>query len=361
MGKKIVFSPRPSILFEGHYTLSDVDDIKKQFPIWHFADVYDQQSAELFKITHPRLVGDTTYHSALQLYLAKRRSLPFGKQGNWIYFSWNGNLIHTVNEHEYFALRTNRNRNLITQNEQRPLYTSTIGIAGLSVGSNSAIALAYQGIAKHLKLAEFDTLETTNLNRLRASIVDVGEPKIAIAAREIYEIDPYSDLHLYPKGLHEANLSSFVEGTPKPRLIFELIDDFAMKIRIRLAARKARIPVVMTTNLGDSILIDIERYDQNPKQPLFHGLLGNLPETILKHPKKDVQTYAVTLVGKNNVPSRALQSIAQIGKTLIGRPQLSSTITVSAGFASYIARKIILNENLPSGRYRIAFSDIVQT
>ncbi len=357
MGKKITeINSKPLILFEGTYTDRDVRMLKSRYRVWHTHELYDQQSEEVFKITHPSLLNSSDYQKQCRQFIHRRNNLPFNKRGNWVYCPWNGNLIHSVNAKEYFLLRTNRNKNIITETEQQRLYSSCIGIIGLSVGGSLAVGMAYQGIGGQIKLAEFDRLETTNLNRLRAGLHHVGLPKITIAAQQIYEVDPYVHLHLFPTGLDENNVSSFVSASPKPRVVFEIIDDFAMKIKLRLAARASNVPVISMANLADSILIDVERYDSTPNLSLFNGVIGKLPETILQHPEEDKHKYAVALVGKHNVPAKALSSVALIGKTLVGRPQVSSTVTVSAGLGAYFARKIILNEHLPSGRYRIEFS-----
>lgn len=130
-----------------------------------------------------------------------------------------------------------------------------------------------------------------------------------------------------------------------------------MKIRIRLEARKNKTPVVMLTSLGDNLLIDIERYDLEPNLPLFNGLIGKTPEEILSKPVRleDKNRYAVQIVGKENVPQRAMESLKEIGKTLVGRPQLLSTITVGSGVAAYLAREIALGNNVQSGRKLISF------
>lgn len=341
---------KPLILYEGKSSLKDLDVIKKAKKIWRIVDIYEGQLSELFEITYPNLQTSPKYKVELAKFIKKRTKPTKKISGNWIYFPWNGCLIHTVNGREYFSLRTNRNRNLITREEQRKLYNFCIGVVGLSVGSSIAVSLAYQGIGKFMKLAECDDLETTNLNRVCAGVRNVGLPKIELTARQVYEIDPYSKLYLYHKGLQKNNLDEFINKKPKPKLIFEVIDDFEMKILLRLKARSAGVPIVMLANLGDRVLIDIERYDLDKKTPLFNGVIGDLPERILKKPKEDQNKYAVEIVGIENIPKRALQSVRQINKTLVGRPQLSSTVAIGGSLATYITRCIALGKDLPSGR-----------
>lgn len=344
----------PAILKEGRYNYKDFKKFNKGVKVWNTLNVLEGQLEELFEIRNPELVEKKEFKKKQQDFIKKRLGSNPDLAGNWIYFPWNGNLLHTVTEEEHFELRTNRNRNLIDETEQKKLYNSCIGVVGLSVGSGIAVGLSYQGIAKQLKLAEFDNLKTTNLNRMRASVLDIGKSKINLVSQQTYSINPYAELKLYSKGLTRIDLKDFIYGKPKARIIFEIVDDFEMKVRIRMMAKEARIPVVGPANLGDRILIDVERYDVDSDLELFNGRLGDLPQKMLKNPDEDKNVYAVKMVEPKNIPLKALESVKEIGKTLVGRPQLSSTVAISGALGVYIARSIILGTNkLHSGRYLI--------
>lgn len=352
---------KPIILSEKTHTLADVEAFRRVYPIWHEYDVYPAQLGELFEITNAELLFKEYFTVQREAFIQSR--LEAGKNklaGNWIYFPWSGRFVHALNEEEYFLVRTNRNRNLVTEEEQKQLFNFSVGLVGLSVGSNVATALAYSGIANTMKVAEFDTLETSNLNRIRARIDQVGMPKIALLAEQVYEVNPYADLHFFADGITKEALDSFVTNSPLPRLIFEIIDGFEMKIHLRHLARKHKIPVIMVTNLGDSVIIDVERYDLNPQTPLFNGRAGTVPEDILTNPDsttQDKHKYAVSLAGVQNIPPRAMASVEQIGKTLVGRPQLTTTVTIAAGFCGYITRRIALGDSV-AGSWLVKFDDI---
>src|SRR3989344_229037 len=347
---------QPAILGEG-YSSGEHDAFLKTLPdVYTACDIVKNQLTELYKVRHPELIYQSDFNEQRTRFVNRElaRMDPL-LRGDWVYFPWSRTLLHTLSQEETIELRTNRNRNLITNEESTLLSQKTLGIVGLSVGVHFASGFAYGAIGGHLKLADFDTIETTNLNRLRARLVDVGSPKITIVARNIYDIDPHASLFLFSDGLSEGNLGRFL-GTPKPDLIFEAIDDFHMKIRLRIEARKLRIPVVMLTSLGDNILVDIERFDLNTSLPLFHGLVGNVPEEILAGeitPEKEKE-FAVKLVGREHIPKRAIASVMEIGKTLVGRPQLASTVFINGGLSAYLARKILLGDRTLSGRFVIS-------
>ncbi len=366
MGKTLtsfhnISNDNPYILYQGHYRVNDLEKFRKDFHIWKVDDIYEAQLNELFEITHANLVSKKNYSSELQEFVKKKVSGQTQKiKGNWIYFPWSGRLVHALIEEDYNILRTNRNRNLITLSEQKRLLNFRVAIAGLSVGSNVATALAYGGIANAMKLSESDILETTNLNRIRARIDQIGTKKINITAQQIYEINPYAELVL-TSSLTKNTLKDFISKGPRPQIIFEIIDSFAMKIHLRNLAKKFKIPVVMVTNLGDSVLIDVERYDQKNNLKFFNGRAGSIPDAILRHPdlnSMDKHRYAVSLAGQKNIPQRAIESVHQIGHTLVGRPQLSSTVTIAAGLCSYITRKIALGEKLPSQSWILNLENI---
>lgn len=358
MGKKINIDSL-IILDEGKSSLQDLEKLQRGQRVWQVIDIYENQLKELFEINNPALKNNPSYKHKCEAFIKTRmENVENGLKGCWIYFPWNGNLIHMVNEKEYLKLRTNRNKNLIIEEEQMKLYECCVGIVGLSVGSGIAVGLAQQGISKYLKLAEFDLLETTNLNRIRAGVNKIGVDKLIIAKQQTFEVNPFTKTYDFPQGLKIDNLNNFINDDPKPAVIFEIIDDFEMKIRLRIKAREAGIPVIMFSNLGDGIIIDIERFDLDKDTPLFNGRLGELPERILTNPNMDRNKYAIAMAGIENVPEKALASIKEIGKTLIGRPQLSSTVAISSALAVYLTRLILLGDSLLNGRTYVKFKDI---
>ncbi len=334
------------ILREGRYGAKDIKELKKRFTP-KVVDIYSRQLRELFEVNFKKV---------------KTKKNP-EVSVDCIYYDRDNLLLHTLSERENDFLRTNRNKNLITTEEQKKLSGFTIAIAGLSVGGNIATTLIYNGFPKKIKLADFDILKTTNLNRIMAGLSKVGEKKIDVISRQLYEIDPWLKIVSFDKGLNEKNLKNFLTDKPKPKLIFEMIDNFRMKILIRKEARKYRVPVIMLTSLGDSCLIDIERYDTEPKTKIFNGKVDKKAiDRIMsgKITEADKKKYAVKIVGSENVPRRAAQSLKEIGKTLAGRPQLMSTVMVASGIAVFLARKIALGEQVLSGRTLFKFNDFIK-
>ena len=93
--------------------------------------------------------------------------------GIWIYYPWCQKLVHTLNEKEFIELRTSRNKYKITEEEREVLSLKTIGVIGLSVGQSVSLTLAMERGFGELRIADFDELELTNLNRLRSGIYNL--------------------------------------------------------------------------------------------------------------------------------------------------------------------------------------------
>src|SRR5690606_16723589 len=124
-------------------------------------------------------------------------------------YPWSGNLVHLLDEEEFIKVRTNRNIYKITQEETAILKDKKIGIIGLSVGQSVALTLAMERTCGELRLADYDEIELSNMNRIRVGVQDLGMSKVIIAARQIAELDPYIKVSCFTEGLNTHNIHSF--------------------------------------------------------------------------------------------------------------------------------------------------------
>lgn len=315
-------------------------------------DEYNSLLEELFRIENPSLRPDNV---AYYEQLSDFRQQHYGDQppdeaGKWFYYPWHDAVVHALPQELHNRVRTARNRDMITEAEQQRLRETTIGVAGLSVGSNVLAGLALMGQYERLKIADADELSLSNMNRLRSNLSQLGVPKTTLAARDIYEKDPEADVTVFSEGVNEQNLPDFLDGLD---IVFDEMDDVGMKTRLRLLARERHLPVIMMTDCGDSGILDIERYDLEPEQPLFHGRLSEKEIDFLLGSEPDQATWlrlAAKIIGLEHVPVRLLESFPNIGRTLAGAPQLGTAAMVSGGIGAYAARMIALGEPLKSGK-----------
>lgn len=268
---------------------------------------------------------------------------------SWAYYPWRRTVVGVLGPRAYRALRLDRNRHLITEEEQHRLNGLRIGIAGLSVGHVIAHTAAAQGLCGTVRLADFDDLELSNLNRVPATALDVGLNKAVVAARRIAELDPYIHLDVMTAGVTAESLSDFLEGID---IVIEECDSLDMKIMIREAARERRLPVLMATS--DRGLVDVERFDLEPGRPVLHGLLGQVDATFLTGlPSRDKLPYMLRHLDASRSSARLIASLVEVTNTLSTWPQLAAEVTLGAAAVAEAVRRIGLQQPLRSGQTRI--------
>lgn len=270
--------------------------------------------------------------------------------GNWVYYPWQNTLVRLLAAPEFIDLRTNRNRYKITRDEQAILSAKTVGIIGLSVGQAVAVTMAMERSVGRLKLADFDTLDLSNLNRLRAGVMDIGQAKTILVAREIAEIDPYLDVEVFPQGLTDETLPLFLDGPPALDLLIDECDGLDMKIQAREEARRRRIPVLMETS--DRGMVDMERFDLEPNRPLLHGLIGDLTADRMRGlSNEDKVPYILKMIGSTDVSLQGKVSMVEVGQSISTWPQLASSVSLGGGIAADFARRLLLGKITASGRF----------
>ena len=275
----------------------------------------------------------------------------------WAYYPWRLAVVRVLGPRTFRLLRLDRNRNLITADELDRLGRVRIGTVGLSVGHTIAYTLAAQGLCGELRLTDFDELELSNLNRVPASVFDLGVNKAVVCARRIAELDPYLPVKVETTGITPQTVGDFMDGLD---IVIEECDSLDAKVLIREVARTRRLPVLMATS--DRGLLDVERFDLEPSRPIMHGLLGDVDTVRLAGLSNEEKLpYALRMTDATRVSSRMAASLIEVGKTLSTWPQLSSEVAVNASAVAEAVRRIGLREHLPSGRVRIDSAAILDS
>lgn len=338
------------------FTLSSADHEQKvaqlieEGKIQVTIDDYEEQQLELFGITHPTKVYTPTFKDEFRaFYTQLAQGKPLYKDGNWVYFPWSSKLVHILTEDDFQRVRTARNKNLINEEEQEKFYNTTVGIGGLSIGSSVAFLLTLQGGAKHIKLADMDRLALSNTNRILMGVDNLGVLKVEMAARRMYEINPYMKIELYRDGLTLENIDDFFSGLD---VIVDELDNIAIKYLIREKAKQYKIPVLMGTDNGDNAVIDVERYDHDEPVTYFHGKMGDdlSYESLLKLDKFGIGKMATKCVGVENVTVKMQESLLQMGKTIVSWPQLGGAALINGTAIAYCVRKIANGQALTNSR-----------
>jgi molybdopterin/thiamine biosynthesis adenylyltransferase len=267
----------------------------------------------------------------------------------WAYYPWRRTVVGVLGPRAYRRVRLDRNRNLITSEEQDSFSSLRIGVIGLGVGHAIAHTLAVQGLCGKLRLADFDDLELTNLNRVPATLFDVGVNKAAAAARRIAELDPYLEVSVLSSGLTPDTVDEFLDGLD---IVVDECDSLDMKALVRQAARARRQPVLMATS--DRGLVDVERFDLEPQRPIFHGLLGDVDtEKLAGLTNREKIPHVLRIIDAASLSPRGAASLIEVGYTLSTWPQLASDVALGATAIAEAVRRIGLGEPLSSGRVRV--------
>jgi len=297
---------------------------------------------------------------------AEIKELPGIKDaGVWIYFPWKEALIHTVSKKIFQKIRTARNQNLILPDEQKKFEKFKIGIAGLNVGNPAALCITLEGGGNMMKFADNDVLALSNFNRFRASLSDLGLNKAILSARQVYEINPFAEIKVYAQGIEAGNMEQFLLS-PKIDVLVEEMDNLKLKIEIRKEARKHKIPVVMVTGNGANVIIDVERFDLNPRLPLLNGYLKKqIIEKIYniqpeKATIKERVLIARDFMGKRHLTERLKKSFLQVGISLTGIPQIAESSFLRGAAVCYVVRQLATEHKMPSGRYHLRLDSLIK-
>lgn len=257
------------------------------------------------------------------------------------------------------ALTASRNRNLIKTEQQDKLKKTVVAFFGLSVGSHAALTWMMESRADTVKIIDPDIVSPTNLNRLRMGWEDVGKAKTKVVEEQLYKINPFTKVISY-KGTDLAVIEKMFEDTPPINIVVDAIDDMKGKIALRKYAEERKLILLSAADVGDNVVLDIERYDVTPQAKPFLGRVPDLSKVDFAGLSDlERRRLIINLVGFEKNSEDMLGSLLNIGEELGTWPQLGATATIAGGVVVTAIKKIILGENVKSGRYYICLDDIL--
>ncbi len=143
-----------------------------------------------------------------------------------------------------------RNIGWVTEAEQAKLRGARIAIAGLGgVGGAHLLTLSRLGIS-NFNISDFDEFDVHNLNRQAGAFMPfMGKSKIDTLEQLARDINPESNIRLFPKGVQPDNVDEFLRGVD---VYVDGLDFFALPAR-RMVFSKCRekgIPALTAAPLG---------------------------------------------------------------------------------------------------------------
>lgn len=213
--------------------------------------------------------------------------------------------------------RYSRHTNLqqIGEIGQQKILDSHILIVGLGgLGSPAALYLAAAGVGR-LSFADFDTVETSNLQRQIAhSTSRVGQLKTDSAKTACLDINPNCDIQTINFALDEEDLETLI---PNCTVVLDCSDNFPTRFAVNAACVKHKVPLVS----GAAIRFDgqISVYDsRQPDAPCYRCLHGEGGGSVDTCAQAGILGPVVGMVGCVQA-IEALKIITDIGDTLAGR------------------------------------------
>lgn len=315
-----------------------------------FVDYFDEQIRELSVIEKPSILEGQQY-------------LSIFSDSVLVYYPWLNSIVRILTKENFEKVRTSRNKNLIRDSEQNIFKECKIGITGLNVGSYGAFCIALEGGCRAMKLADYDILSLSNMNRFLGSLNDLGLSKSIISARRIYEINPFIEIDLYQVGINKDNVEAFLLS-PRIDILIEETDSLLLKIQIRELTKTHKIPVVMVTGNGSNIVIDVERYDLDEDLQIMNGNLRtdviHKIKSSTELPFHDKIQLCRDFMGSEILTDRLNESFDLVGSQLAGIPQIAESSFVRGAALAWFTRNIMTGQNyVPSGRYFIELEKVI--
>lgn len=222
---------------------------------------------------------------------------------------------------------------------QEKLRSANVAIVGLGgLGSPAALYLAAAGIGT-LTLVDFDTVDTSNLQR---QIVhrnsNVGQLKVESARTTLLELNPGLVIHTVSRVLDDDDLKGLAEQVD---VILDATDNFLVRYAMNSASIKARKPLVSAAAIrfeAQLTTFDPRRADS----PCYACLYPAASATDQTCSENGVIAPLVGIVGAFQA-LEVIKLLAGIGDTLVGR-----LLFFDAKYAEWREFKLSKAPNCPS-------------
>lgn len=135
-----------------------------------------------------------------------------------------------------------RNIGVVTEEEQLRLRRGRVTIVGAGgVGGMAAIQCARMGIGR-FNIIDGDVFEASNMNRQMLAFVSrLGQPKVAVAADILKDINPTAEIMTSHERVTEGNAPTMLAGA---EVIIDATDNLVSRVIIHRAARELGTPSV---------------------------------------------------------------------------------------------------------------------
>jgi molybdopterin/thiamine biosynthesis adenylyltransferase len=245
------------------------------------AIIKEAQERDILLDTLPEYVKDLEKIKETKTYFAKAEKthhFPKSFSIDWhtacvVEFPWkkgDGRFVVLPPKDAFLFLTATRNEIIIPDIAQKAFQKLKVGFAGAGVGSSLAEGVVRAGV-QNIIIADGGLISFHDLNRLQSpDVASVGENHAAHSVKKLLQTNPFLNVTCIPQNLGEKDQSDtfsiekFLDGVD---IVFEEVDNLAIKIAIRKAARAKSIPVIMATDVGFGTIIEFQKGE--PDAPIF--------------------------------------------------------------------------------------------
>lgn len=187
-----------------------------------------------------------------------------------------------------------------------------IGLGGL--GSAASLYLAAGGVG-HLVLADFDTVDLSNLQRqILHGSADIGRPKTESARDRLLALNPDVQLDLLAQVMDESTLARHVQAAD---VVVDASDNFRTRFAVNAACVAARRPLVSAAAIRFEAQVSV--FDaRDALAPCYRCLYGAGAEVEETCTANGVIAPLLGIIGSVQA-MEAMKVIMGIGTTLKGR------------------------------------------
>jgi hypothetical protein len=279
---------------------------------------------------------------------------------SWAIYPWCATAVLVPDEATTHAVLTSRNYPIVTRMEQERLHRSHVVLAGLSTGRAVAQQLVRLGVGS-LHLVDGDHLAPSNTNRLVGTrLSDLGLSKTISTARELLEFNPYLRVTTAAAFLDEASLADHL-SEHETAAVVEMIDGLPAKVGIRLAARRAGVPVVMATDMDWDPMVDVDY----PDAAMFGGRLTEDDLGILQSESTsfaEKTEVAMRAMGLSQWAPRSFLSGELARSGLVGFwSQTAPSAAVCGALVARAVLDIVREQRIPRPRAVLSIRDAIGT
>lgn len=214
-------------------------------------------------------------------------------------------------------------------------------VAGLGgVGGHAAEMLGRAGVG-HLALLDHDVIALSNLNRqLLALHSTLGQPKAAVMAQRLHDIDPTITLRLHAEFLQPTAAEALIAADDYS-YVADCIDSIACKAALVAACQRRGVPVISALGAGnclDGRRVRAIRLNQTQNCPLAREL-----RRVLRRHGADLN-YPVIY---SDEPRRAPLPHQPVDGAVAGRPRaVNGTIAYMPALFGVLLAGVILQDLL---------------